>query len=99
MPVTTAAARGFGGLRVVQLHTVERSAEFYATGRLDYGADGEPLKLESVLQVVDSARRNGGSVLCFVPIQFESQLTTYNQARTEMIGDNGKVALALVQAR
>jgi 4-amino-4-deoxy-L-arabinose transferase-like glycosyltransferase len=97
--ITTAAARGLGGLRVVQLHTVERTAEFYAADRLDYGPDGEPLKLESVLQVVESAQRNGGAVLCFVPIQFQSQLTTYSRAQSEIIADNGRVALALVQPK
>ncbi len=64
--LAAASARGYGAARVVQLHNLERTAEFYAAGRLDYGPDGEPIKLEGVNQVADAARHSGGVVLCFV---------------------------------
>ncbi|HSP64511.1 MAG TPA: phospholipid carrier-dependent glycosyltransferase, partial [Pyrinomonadaceae bacterium] len=44
--LVAANARGYGAARIVQLHNIERTAEFYAAGRLDYGPDGEPIKLE-----------------------------------------------------
>lgn len=97
--LATAAARGYSGTPVVQLHTVERTAEFYAAGRMTYQTDGEPVKLEGVTQVVDAARRNNGVVLCFVPLQYESQLTSYQGAQSEVIADNGHVALVVVRAR
>ena len=95
--LTAAAARGYATTPVVQLHTVERSAEFYAAGRLSYGSDGEPLKFEGVVQVLDAARRNGGEVLCFVPVEFASQLTNAKPAGAQIIGHNGRVALVLVR--
>jgi len=97
--LAAAATRGYGNTPIVQLHTVERSAEFYASGRLTYGSDGEPVKFEGAAQVADAARRNGGAVLCFVPIEFESQLTNLSRTNSEVISDNGSVALLMVRTR
>jgi 4-amino-4-deoxy-L-arabinose transferase-like glycosyltransferase len=95
--LSTAAARGYPTTPIVQLHTIERTAEFYAAGRLTYQTDGEPVKFEGVVQVMEAAQRNNGVVLCFVPLQFESQLTSFNGARAEVIADNGRVALVAVR--
>jgi 4-amino-4-deoxy-L-arabinose transferase-like glycosyltransferase len=97
--LAAASARGYGAVSVVQMHTVERSAEFYATGRMSYGLDGEPVKLEGVIQVAEAARRNGGLVLCFVPLEYQSQLTSYKDAQTEVIANNGRVALISVRLK
>jgi hypothetical protein len=97
--LSAASARGYQTTPVVQLHTVERTAEFYAAGRMTYGPDGEPVKLEGVPQVADVARQNGGVVLCFVPKQYEVQLTSYENVRTEVIGDNGRVSLVAVRLK
>lgn len=94
-----ASAEGHGNMPVVGLHTVERTAEFYAAGSLVYGSDGEPVKFEGAADVVESARRAGGSILCFVPIDYAFQLTNYAGAQTEIIGTNGQVSLVLVRAR
>jgi 4-amino-4-deoxy-L-arabinose transferase-like glycosyltransferase len=97
--LTTAATRGYATTPIVQLHTIERTAEFYGSGRLTYQTDGEPVKFEGVVQVIEAARRNNGVVLCFVPLQFESQLTSFAGARTEVIADNGRVVLVAVRLR
>ena len=97
--LAAAAARGYSTTPVVQLHTVERTAEFYAANRIAYGSDGEPVKLEAVVQVIEAARRNNGSVLCFIPVEYESQLTAAQGLQPEVIGDNGRVALVLVRYR
>jgi len=97
--LSTAAARGYATTPIVQLHTIERTAEFYAAGRLTYQTDGEPVKFEGVVQVVEAAQRNNGVVLCFVPLQFESQLTSFKGATVEVIADNGRVALVAVRPK
>lgn len=97
--LVAASARGYGSTPVVQLHTLERTAEFYAAGRMSYGSRGEPIKLEEVAAVIDAARRNGGAVLCFVPLQYVSQLTSDPSIQTEVIADNTRAALVLVRAR
>jgi len=94
-----ASARGYGATPVVQLHTIERTAEFYAADRMTYESNGEPLKLEGVTQVADAARRNGGLVLCFVPREYEGQLTSYQNIQTEAIANNGRVSLVAVRVK
>jgi len=88
--------RGYGSLPIVQLHTVERTAEFYAANRITYGNDSEPVKFEGANLVVDAARRNGGRVLCIVPREYATQLTGLATAHTEIIGDNKRVSLVVV---
>jgi 4-amino-4-deoxy-L-arabinose transferase-like glycosyltransferase len=95
--LAAASARGYGSAPVVQLHTVERTAEFYAADRMMYLPDGEPVKLEGVAQVADAARDSGGLVLCFVPKEYETQLTSYPNIQAEVIGDNGRVSLLVVR--
>lgn len=93
-----AAQEGYAATPVLQLHTIERSAEFYAAGRIDYNEDGSPLKLEGVAPVLDVTRRKGGTALVIVPIEYANQLTVYAPLETKIIGDNGSVTLAAVRA-
>lgn len=95
----TADSRGHGAARVLNLHTVERTAEFYAAGRVDYDARGEPVKLEGVNQVEDLIGARGGTALVFVPVEHDWQLTQYPPLQSERIGDNGGIALYAVRAR
>lgn len=97
--LTAASTRGYGAVPVVQMHTVERTAEFYAADRMTYRPDGEPVKLEGVLQVADAAQQHGGLVLCFVPKEYEAHLTSYRKIQTEVIGDNGRVSLVAVRVQ
>ncbi|HEV7894049.1 MAG TPA: glycosyltransferase family 39 protein [Pyrinomonadaceae bacterium] len=94
-----ADARGLGDVRVVQLHTIDRTAEFYASGRLAYGADGEPVKLEGANEVADFAAANGGAALVIVPVEEEHQLSQEPRLTPERVGDNGSNALVLVRTR
>ena len=96
--IQTANARGYGAAPVVQLHSTERTAEFYAAGRLTYGADGEPIKFEGVNQVAEAARRSTGPVLVIVPLEYEWQLLQSRlPIQTEVIGDNGRTAIVVVR--
>ena len=97
--VGAADKRGYGNWPIVQLHTVERTAEFYATNRITYGKDGEPVKFEGANQVIDAARRNGGRVLCLVPTQYVEQLTTSPNAQSEIVSDNRRVCLVAVTVK
>jgi hypothetical protein len=97
--VTAADKQGYGSLPVVQLHTIERTAEFYAANRITYGTDGEPVKFEGANQVIDAARRNGGRVLCLVPTQYQGQLMNLPNVQTETLADNGRVCLVKVEVK
>jgi len=94
-----ATARGYGSARVVQLHTIERTAEFYAAGRVTYRTDGEPMKFEGVAQVIEAARHDNGPVLCLVPTEYESQLTSLPGIEAVVLAGNGRVSLVAVRVR
>src|SRR5215207_1467256 len=94
-----AAAQGFGELPVVNLHTVERTSEFYAAGRLAYDANGEPLKLEGTGQVAEFARGKGGAALVIVPSNEEHQLFEDPALESKRVAFNGRYALVYVKSR
>ena len=95
-----ADAQGYGALPVLQLHTVERTAEFYAAGRLAYDARGEPIKFEGTSDVISAARRLGrGRALVFVPLELLYQLTDDPRIESQFVGDNEGVALVFVRVR
>jgi 4-amino-4-deoxy-L-arabinose transferase-like glycosyltransferase len=92
-----ATREGYGDLPVVELHAVERTAEFYAAGRLAYGEQGDPLKLEGSKEVAEFTRRGGGRALVFVPVNDAPQLSAEPEMESSYLGDNGSVALFLVR--
>lgn len=94
-----AAAQGHGSLPVVNLHTVERTSEFYAAGRLAYGADGEPLKLEGSNQVAEFARSKGGAALVIVHRNDEHQLFEDPALESKRVAFNGREALVYVKIK
>ncbi|MGH9904188.1 MAG: hypothetical protein ACRD8U_01245, partial [Pyrinomonadaceae bacterium] len=95
--IAAANARGYGAAPVYALHEVERSVEFYAAGRVVYSADGDPLKFEGAFEVFEAARKTGGPVLVMVPVEHAYQLTELKQAQTDVIGNNGRLALVAVR--
>jgi 4-amino-4-deoxy-L-arabinose transferase-like glycosyltransferase len=94
-----AAARGYVAEPVLNLHTVERTAEFYAAGRLHYDAEGEPVKHEGANQIAEHLSGRSGAALVFVPVEHETQISNYPPLAAERIGDNGRVALYAVRLR
>jgi 4-amino-4-deoxy-L-arabinose transferase-like glycosyltransferase len=97
--IQLADARGYGSAPVYALHRTERTAEFYAAGRIAYGADGEPVRFEGATQVANVALQKRGLILVIVPVEYVWQLTGMQTLRTEVIGDNGEVALVGVRAQ
>jgi 4-amino-4-deoxy-L-arabinose transferase-like glycosyltransferase len=95
-----AGERGYGSAPVLELHTIERTAEFYAAGRVARGGpDNEVIKFEGAPQIALAVRERGGTALVIVPLEHVGQLRAYAPLETEMIGDNGEVALVAVRVR
>ncbi len=103
-----AQARGYGGLPVVHFDTLERTAQFYASGHLIYGKDGEPLQLESPEKVAQMARKSPILVLTVEkddPKKPENskhnieRLEALPSLQVERIAVQGHVALLRVSAR
>ena len=97
--LAAASSRGYDTAPLVQLHNVDRTAEFYAANQLLYADHLKPMKLEGAAEVAAVAQYRGGLVLCLVPTEFESQLTTYRRVQTEVIGNNGRMSLVVVSLR
>jgi 4-amino-4-deoxy-L-arabinose transferase-like glycosyltransferase len=91
--------RGYQSAAVYQLHEIDRSAEFYAAGRLAYDAAGEPLKLEGAFEVLKVALQRREPILVIVPVRYVDQLTSLPQANSLIIADNGELAIVAVTAK
>jgi len=86
-----ADARGYSSLRVLALPVDDRSAEFYASGRVVYGMDGELKTVYDDTEVVAEARQRKEKLLAFINAR---DLSRYQgKPGVEIIGDNGKLAL------
>jgi hypothetical protein len=105
-----ADARGYAGAPVFARRGDDRTAEFYASGRVVYGADGDVVVLDEVPQMLTEERKHGGPILVFMPIEYLEQpggshgaiIDTYGNvpgAVLEVLGNNGKVAVVGVKPR
>ena len=94
-----ADARGYSQTMIYGMQRSDRTPEFYAAGRVSYGADGEPIMYDGPDQLISESRKRGEVVLAFVPLQDVSQLTGMATAETEVIGNNGRYAIVAVRAR
>ena len=84
-----ADARGYANSPVIAQRGDDRSAEFYAYGRVIYRADGEVLTFDEIS--VDDARARGAKFVVFIQVQYVEK---YRGApRIEIIGDNGHTAV------
>ena len=73
----------------------DRTAEFYASGRLVYDSEGEPALLEEPWQIIAEAQRRGRSILVFVPSEY---LEPYRRSpELRVIGENGNFGLVVVR--
>jgi 4-amino-4-deoxy-L-arabinose transferase-like glycosyltransferase len=84
-----ADARGYADARVLAQRSDDRSAEFYAAGRVVYGDDGEPVTFDEI--TVAEARAWGDKLVVLIPVEY---VENYRGMPTiEVIGDNGKTAV------
>jgi len=94
-----AEARGYVSTPIFYMLDDDRTAEFYAGGRLGYRDDGEPYRFDGAHEVADAARQTGGTALVLIPTEWENKLTDYSAIETEIIGRSGAQTLALIRVR
>ena len=95
--IQAADAKGYAASRVLTLHMVSYSAEYYAAGRLIHDANGAQDRFEGVQLLRDEVDGDlGKPVLVLVPTQYLSQLTNYQKLKTEVIGESGDTAVVAV---
>jgi 4-amino-4-deoxy-L-arabinose transferase-like glycosyltransferase len=95
--IRSADARGYASAPVLYLLCDDRSAEFYASGRLAYDASGEPTRFEGAQDAAAAIRQKGGMGLVLIETRWEKQLTDYRAVVAEKIGDNGWISIFVVR--
>ena len=96
--VTAANDRGLTTERVFMLHTISHSAEYYAAGRLLREPDGKLKKLYNPSEVVSEMQRaNVKTALVLVPIEYQKQLTDSTLLISEVLQNNGELAIVSVK--
>jgi 4-amino-4-deoxy-L-arabinose transferase-like glycosyltransferase len=91
--------RGFAASKVLTLHTISHNAEYYAAGRLLRDENGKQKKLYGPSEILTVIADNGGKpVLVLVPLEYQHQLTNATQLSSEVLSNNGELAIVLVSA-
>jgi 4-amino-4-deoxy-L-arabinose transferase-like glycosyltransferase len=93
-----AEARGYSQTAIYGMRRSDRTPEFYAAGRVVYGADGEPIMYEGPNQVIEECRKRKEALLTFVP---SSEVNRFSEmsSQAEVIGSNGRYAIVAVCTR
>jgi 4-amino-4-deoxy-L-arabinose transferase-like glycosyltransferase len=95
----TATARGYAATPVFYMLADDRTAEFYAGGRLAYQANGEPFRFDGAQDLAAAIRAKGGVGLVIIETRWEKQLTDYAAVQTEKLGTNSTLTLFVVRVR
>lgn len=98
--IDAANVRGHNDVKVLTLHTVSHNAEFYAAGRLVRDNEGRQLRLPGPAEVLKQLKEGGSEgVLVIVPLEYLQQLIDSPLLASEVIRDNGELAIAYVTVR
>lgn len=96
--VMTANERGYKTEKIVNLHTISHSLEFYGAGRLVRLPDGKQRKLFGVTEVVEEMDKNKtDQILVLIPLSYLNELTGSSLVRTEVLDDNGEHAMVIAK--
>ena len=98
--IDTANAKGYQTEKILTLHTISHSAEFYGAGRLVRDAEGKQKRLYGVSQVIEEMERAGTrQILVIVPIVYQNQLINNPLLESQVLDDNGELAIVFVKTR
>jgi len=95
--IRSADDRGYANARVINLHMISHNSEFYAAKRLSRDDNGKLRRFNSNVEVREFITVNGGSpVLALIPLEHLKELTRDQTVRSEVLSENGEVAIAAV---
>ncbi|MBK7707645.1 MAG: glycosyltransferase family 39 protein [Acidobacteria bacterium] len=96
--VATANERGYRTEKIINMHAISHSAEFYGAGRLVRESDGKQRKFFGVSEILEHMDRTGSDqVLVIVPQVYLYTLMKPELIRTEVLDDNGEMVIAIVK--
>lgn len=92
--IATANTGGFSNSKILNMHSVSHSEEFYAAGRLVRTDDGKIKIFYGAAELAEEIRReNAENVLILVPLEYADQLQENASLRSEKLADNGDLAI------
>lgn len=95
-----AADRGLSNAPVLMLHGVSHNAEFYAPGRIVRGADGKQKRFPGPSEVSQELHALGAQeALVIVPLPYLGESMNNRYFDSEILDQNGEVALLAIQLR
>ena len=98
--IDTANSKGFGNEKILNLHTLSHSAEFYGNGRLVRETDGKQKRFYGVSEVLEEMKReNVRQILVIIPLTYVNQLTKNDALEAQILDDNGELAIAYVKIK
>ena len=96
--ITAANAKGYSDLPVAGFIVVSHNAEFYAAGRLLRDNDGRQHRFTSVNELKEFMDLHSGRpLLVLSPLEHVRHLINSDLVHTEVLEDNGEVAITLVR--
>ncbi|MEP6903477.1 MAG: glycosyltransferase family 39 protein [Actinomycetota bacterium] len=96
--IDTANSNGYANEKILNMHTISHSAEFYGAGRLVRDDEGKQRRLYGVTEVVDEMKReNANQVLVLIPLVYLNYLTKSDLVESKVLDDNGELAIVLVK--
>ncbi len=98
--VDTANANGYKTEKIVNMHTISHSVEFYGAGRLVREADGKQKRFYGTSQILDLMKvDNSERVLVLIPLEFLYTLKDTDEVETQILDDNGELVIVLVKKK
>ncbi|MFN2497531.1 MAG: ArnT family glycosyltransferase [Pyrinomonadaceae bacterium] len=94
--IQLADQRGYGGALLFGLQRDDRSPEFYAAGRVVYGDDHEPIMYDGIGQVIYESHARKKTVLFLIPLRDLNTLMQKESVRSDVIANNGRVAIVAI---
>lgn len=97
--IQEADARGYSDAPIYALYRDDRTAEFYGSGRLVYGSDGEPAGLDAAISWIRNANTKQKVALLIMPLDDLKQVTEVKSIKADLLASNGRVAMVAIKAQ
>lgn len=92
--------RGLRDAPVMMLHGISHNAEFYAAGRIVRGPDGKQTRFPGPRELSEELGSHpANTAIVIVPVEYLSQLLSSSFLRSELVKENGEVALVAVHEK
>jgi 4-amino-4-deoxy-L-arabinose transferase-like glycosyltransferase len=98
--IKSADSHGFPQLQVAEFGTISHNAEYYAAGRLIRDDDGKQHRFNTVRELSDRiSASDNRRMLVLIPLDHVKQLTMNEMLSTQVLDDNGELAIAAVSLK